>query len=86
MHQIMFNAQFLKRGGNGWLRLLHFRPAGPGGQRVDVYTYSPVFALDGDPATSPWRTGAQDEYSFTIQPLAENLLHSRELHMAISHQ
>jgi hypothetical protein len=78
VHQMMFNAQFLKRGGNGWLRLLHFRPTGPGGQRVDVYTYSPVFALDGDPATSPWRTGAEDEFSFTIQPLGAGAVRERK--------
>ena len=69
VHQILFNAQWEPRGGDGWLRLLHFRPAGEGGQQVDVYTYSPVFALDGIPETSPWRTGPQDEYSFTIAPL-----------------
>lgn len=65
VHQMVFNAQFLPQGGQGWLRLLEFKPDGA---TVQVRTYSPYFALDGDPATSPWRTGPQDEFTFELTP------------------
>jgi hypothetical protein len=67
VHQIVFNAQFLPQGGQGWLRLLEFLPDG---KTVHVRTYSPYFALDGDPATAEWRSGPQDDFSFELTPVA----------------
>jgi len=64
-HQLMFNAQFLPKGGQGWLRLLEFLPDG---QTVHVRTYSPYFANDGNPRTNPWRMSADDDFSFTLSP------------------
>jgi hypothetical protein len=65
VHQLVFNAQFLPQGGQGWLRLLEFQPDG---KTVHVRTYSPYFALDGDPATAQWRTGAADDFTFELTP------------------
>lgn len=63
VHQLMHNAQFTGAGGDGWLRLLHFRDDG---ETVDVYTYSPVIALSGTAGVSPWMAGPQHEFSFTL--------------------
>jgi hypothetical protein len=67
VHQLLFNAQFLPLGGQGWLRLLTFLPDG---QTVHVRTFSPYFALDGDPATVEWRTGPEDDFTFKLSPAA----------------
>lgn len=67
VHQMVFNAQFLPQGGQGWLRLLEFEPDGT---TVHVRTYSPYFALDGDPATGAWRTGPEDEFTFQLTPVS----------------
>ncbi len=66
VHQLMFNAQFLPLGGEGWIRLLEFRPDG---RTVQVRTYSPWFADDDDPATSPWRTAPDDEFLIQLSLL-----------------
>ncbi len=66
-HQMLFNAQFLPLGGEGWIRLLEFLPDGRG---IRVYTYSPWFDSDGDPQTEAWRHGADDEFRLEIKPAA----------------
>ncbi len=68
VHQLVFNAQFLPQGGQGWLRLLEFQPDG---KTVHVRTYSPYFALDGDAATAPWRTAPEDDFTFELTPVAQ---------------
>lgn len=67
VHQLLFNAQFLPEGGQGWLRLLEFLPDG---KTVQVRTFSPYFAADGDPATVEWRTGADDDFRFELLPVS----------------
>lgn len=69
VHQMVFNAQFLPQGGQGWLRLLEFLPDG---KTVHVRTFSPYFALDGDPATAEWRSGAADDFSFELTPMPKS--------------
>jgi len=64
-HQILFNAQFLPEGGQGWLRLLEFLPDGT---TVRVRTYSPYFDHDGKADTPAWRTGEEDQFEFTLPP------------------
>jgi hypothetical protein len=66
VHQIVFNAQFLPRGGQGWLRLLEFLPDG---KTVHVRTFSPFFALDHDPTTAEWRAGPDDDFTFELSPV-----------------
>nr|VFK59130.1 MAG: hypothetical protein BECKUNK1418G_GA0071005_100638 [Candidatus Kentron sp. UNK]VFK69031.1 MAG: hypothetical protein BECKUNK1418H_GA0071006_100930 [Candidatus Kentron sp. UNK] len=39
VHQVMANYQFWGKGGDGWMRILHFHPEE---DRIDVKTYSPV--------------------------------------------
>ena len=63
VHQMVFNAQWEKRGGNGWIRLLEFAPDG---SSVHVRTYSPFFAQDADPSTIPWRVDAANQFSFKL--------------------
>lgn len=64
-HQMLFNAQFLKLGGEGWIRLLEFMPDGT---TVKVRTFSPWFQSDGDPSTGAWRRGIDDEFSLQLLP------------------
>jgi hypothetical protein len=66
-HQLLFNAQFLPEGGQGWLRLLEFLPDG---ETLRVRTYSPYFDYDGAPDTPAWRTGEQDRFEFALPPVA----------------
>ena len=63
VHQMLFNAQFLPFGGEGWLRILEFMPDG---ETVHVRTFSPLFALDGNATTPSWRTGTDDDFTFRI--------------------
>jgi len=67
VHQMLFNAQFLPRGGDGWIRLLEFQPDG---RTVQVRTFSPVFARDGIELTNPWRTNEDDEFVIELSPLS----------------
>lgn len=66
VHQLLFNAQFLPLGGEGWIRLLEFTPDG---ETVRVRTYSPYFAQDNDPETAPWRTAPDDDFSIQLSPV-----------------
>lgn len=52
VHQILTDFQAEENGGNGWLRILRFRPAQ---DRIDVQVYSPVL--------KKYREGEQYEYS-----------------------
>ena len=66
VHQMLFNAQFLPNGGNGWLRLLEFTADG---KTVVVHTYSPLFALEEYADKSPWRLEPHDNFSFELTPI-----------------
>ena len=65
VHQMLFNAQTLSLGGNGWLRLIEFLP---GGKQVQVRTYSPW--LDA------YRTGSVDQFriDLTASDYTEHIL------------
>lgn len=52
VHQMLFNAQFIPNGGDGWMLLLEFLP---NNKEVRVKTFSPYLNL--------WRTGPEYEYS-----------------------
>ena len=56
-HQILFNAQWAPKGGNGWLRLLEFQPDG---KTVRIKTYSPH--LD------QWRTEKNFQFPVVLSP------------------
>lgn len=66
-HQMLFNAQFLPNGGDGWIRLLEFLPDGHG---IHVRTYSPWFDNDGNEDTAAWRSGPDDDFMLEIEPAA----------------
>lgn len=63
VHQMLFNAQFLPRGGQGWLRLLTFSADG---KTVDVVTRSRWNAEDDDPATPEFRTTKDDQFQLDL--------------------
>ncbi|HEU5400952.1 MAG TPA: Ig-like domain-containing protein, partial [Terriglobales bacterium] len=55
VNEIFTNFQNLTNGGNGWLRILKFRPTL---NRVEAYTYSP--------SLNQWRTDAADQFTLPI--------------------
>lgn len=64
VHQMTFNAQALGggwhgNGGDGWLRILEFN-----GNRVQVKTFSPLFAIS--PTTRQFAWGTEEFQSFTF--------------------
>ena len=64
VHQMLFNAQHLSAGGDGWMRLLEFQPDG---KTVRVKTYSSYRDSLGLPA---WRVDEDDWFEFEMSPLA----------------
>lgn len=59
VHQLMFNAQWIKNGGDGWLRILEFLPDG---HRVRVRTFSPyLWQKTRDPNRS-WRRDREHRF------------------------
>jgi len=52
-HQILFNGQFIKNGGDGWMLLMEFSPDN---KSVRLKTYSSY--------RKEWRTGPEYEYTF----------------------
>lgn len=67
--QMMFNAQTADgywngNGGDGWLRILEFKPDG---KTVSVRTFSPLFAVSAITADAAWRTGSCDQFSFELE-------------------
>lgn len=66
--QMVFNAQALGggwhgNGGDGWLRYLEFMP---GGKKVKVKTFSPLFAISPSTRHLAWRTESYDEFEFEL--------------------
>ncbi len=62
-HQMLFNAQWAPRGGNGWLRLLEFLPDG---KTVNVWTVSPH--LESGDSAAGWPVSPELRFSITLPP------------------
>lgn len=65
VHQVLFNAQFIWNGGNGWLQIFTFES---GSRNVEVTTFSPYFQkrIDlGLSSENPWREGL--DYKFSLK-------------------
>jgi len=60
VHEIVANYQFAENGGNGWMRLMEFRPDG---KTVQVKTYSPFLEASGE---SPWLTDLRHQFTLTL--------------------
>jgi predicted phosphodiesterase len=59
--QMLFNAQWCPRGGEGWLRLLEFQPDG---RSVKVRTFSPYLERTADDPGKAWRRTPGCEFEF----------------------
>lgn len=64
-HQMLFNAQWAPRGGNGWLRLLEFLRDG---KTVRVWTVSPHLAASSKDDSAGWPTAPELKFSITLPP------------------
>ena len=65
---MMFNAQtadgqWFGNGGDGWLRILEFKPDG---KTIGVRTFSPLFALSPLTEKLAWRTASYDQFDVVI--------------------
>lgn len=65
VHQMLFNAQWAPRGGNGWLRLLEFLPDG---KTVNVWTVSPHLASRSRHESDGWPESPDHRFSITLPP------------------
>ncbi len=68
VHQMAFNAQALGggwngNGGDGWLRIIEFLP---GGSKVRISTFSPLFAISPASQHLAWRREPYDAFEFTL--------------------
>ncbi len=68
VHQMMFNSQALGggmsgNGGEGWLRILEFRPDG---RTVGIRTYSPLFGFSPQTKHLAWSTAPFNQFTITI--------------------
>jgi Calcineurin-like phosphoesterase/PEP-CTERM motif len=63
VHQILANYQFLSNGGQGYMRLLEFKPDG---QTVEIRTYSPW--LDAQ-SLNPYRLESDQQFSLALDSL-----------------
>lgn len=66
--QMMFNSQqgdgdWNGNGGDGWLRILEFKPDG---KTIGVRTFSPLFAVSKRTKHMAWRTADYDQFEITI--------------------
>lgn len=67
--QMMFNSQqgdgdWNGNGGDGWLRILEFKPDG---KTISVRTFSPLFALSQLTKHLAWRTAEYDQFDIVIE-------------------
>ena len=67
--QMMFNSQqgdgnWNGNGGDGWLRILEFKPDG---RTISVRTFSPLFALSRLTQHLAWRTATYDQFNIVIE-------------------
>jgi hypothetical protein len=65
VHQMLFNAQWAPRGGEGWVRLLEFQPDG---ETVHVKTVSPYLMRTAEDPTAAQKTGADMQFTLTLSP------------------
>lgn len=63
VHQMLFNAQWAPKGGNGWIRLLEFLPDG---RTVRVKTLSPYLMRTADDAAQALKTGPAMQFTLTL--------------------
>lgn len=68
---MMFNVQMADGdwrgdGGDGWLRILEFKPDG---QTISVRTFSPLFAMSKLTKNFAWRTASYDQFNITVPKL-----------------
>ncbi len=63
VHQMLFNAQWAAKGGEGWIRLLHFSPDG---DTVTVKTYSPYLARTAQDKELAARTGSDMQFELKL--------------------
>lgn len=63
IHQMLFNAQWAPKGGNGWIRILEFTADG---RLVHVKTFSPHLAHVADNATDAWQTQSDMQFDLDI--------------------
>jgi len=63
VHQMMFNAQWAPRGGEGWIRLLEFMPDG---KTVRVKTFSPYVERTSDDPAKAWLTGPDMQFTLEL--------------------
>ena len=66
---MMFNPQFISgalggNGGNGWLRILEFKPDG---KTISVRTYSPVFAFSQKTEHLSWEKSPEHQFDIVIE-------------------
>ena len=59
VHQMLFNAQWASKGGEGWIRLLEFQP---GGKTVKVKTFSPYLARKTEDSSKAWLKGKDMQF------------------------
>lgn len=64
--QMLFNAQWAPRGGEGWVRLLEFLPDG---KTLKVWTLSPYLMRKSDDENSGWPTEPDMRFSLEIPPV-----------------
>ncbi|MDH3717082.1 MAG: hypothetical protein OES79_03065, partial [Planctomycetota bacterium] len=64
-HQMLFNAQWAPRGGDGWIRLMEFLPDG---KTVRVRTFSPYLLRTARDKTKAWRTTIDMQFAIVLSP------------------
>ncbi|MDP0501557.1 MAG: metallophosphoesterase [Verrucomicrobiota bacterium JB022] len=64
VHQILFNPQYNKDGGQGMMRLMEFQPDG---ETIVFRTFSPKYAMDKDEETSPYQPGEWEQFSINTR-------------------
>jgi hypothetical protein len=67
-HQMLFNAQWAPRGGEGWLRLLEFLPDG---KTLKVWTVSPYLERKSEDPAAGWPTSPGMRFSLTLPPIGK---------------
>lgn len=63
VHQMLFNAQWAPRGGEGWIRLLEFQPDG---KTVHVKTLSPYLMRTSEDPSAAQKTEADMQFTLTL--------------------
>lgn len=64
-HQMLFNAQWAPRGGEGWLRLLEFPPDG---KTLKVWTISPYLERKSEDPAAGWPSPPDMRFTLSLPP------------------